>query len=850
MYRNTTSSEWEERQIKYLIRKKTDGTITVFLSLILILILSLLVTIVEGARVNTTKIFTERALSTAMDSVLARYYGPLWEEYHIFGYYHQNSQTQIPLEIQKYMQYTLQPSFELDEKKIGDSYQFYKADINRINITNTTKLTDYQGELFVNEAVEYMKYKELGKGMEFILNKFSLLDSPKQISYVYEKKQELEEKIVEMDTNILQLMKLLDGLKTSKNGIVLTKKGKLSSNEYFVKKILLTKPSSKEVEINHNEVFLAVKDHYINPNERITTIQNKLDQLIKRIKDEEELNKNLSVLLQEINLKKGYLNQLQTDGSKTKEIAIQITTLKNEISKLEQSKKGSEKELKNLKKEKTKIISEIEKEEGKLKDLFDKVKPFINDAIACINHLINKAEVAAPLLKEYKKYLYGQRNSMDESTFQGLEENAKELEKYIELGENHYDFKKMKSILEDNLNIMISLQQLAKQARDNRSKQNVVECKTNYSSMVGVIKQYKIKGLRMDYSSLVIDKSSKQDPIKEINSLLKKGIVSLLMDPDTISDGKLDNVTLPSDIVSLSSTKTDIITQFKNFFKSASGDKNPSGLGNVFNSLGMNADISSVLSKSINGVAERLLYLEYLKEHFYNYKYDVVKGSQKPSVLNYELEYFTEGKTKDIDNLSSVVMKITLLRTIMDFATIISDSTKRNEARALAVGIVGFTGLPILVGVIQTIILLIWSFAEALLDVCAMLMGKEVPIIKKKASLSLPEIFMINRSFLQKKASSFPKTKEISLLYTDYLYIFLLVKGKEALASHAMDLVQENLKIRYHQYDFSMERCLYGFEVAADFTLPSNFTSISPVQGIFTNSKKGLPYKLSMAYSY
>ena len=77
-------------------------------------------------------------------------------------------------------------------------------------------------------------------------------------------------------------------------------------------------------------------------------------------------------------------------------------------------------------------------------------------------------------------------------------------------------------------------------------------------------------------------------------------------------------------------------------------------------------------------------------------------------------------------------MQITLLRTVMDFASIVGDSTKRNEARALAILLVGFTGLPILIGITQAIILLAWSFAEALLDVCALMMGKEIPVIKKK----------------------------------------------------------------------------------------------------------------------
>ena len=65
--------------------KKKDGSITVFLTLILLLILSLIMTILEGARISVAQVFAERALITSMDSLLAEYYRPLFDEYHIFA---------------------------------------------------------------------------------------------------------------------------------------------------------------------------------------------------------------------------------------------------------------------------------------------------------------------------------------------------------------------------------------------------------------------------------------------------------------------------------------------------------------------------------------------------------------------------------------------------------------------------------------------------------------------------------------------------------------------------------------------------------------------------------------------
>ena len=59
--------------------KETKASITVFLSLVLFLILALLLTTIEGARVITAKTVAERSLNTAMDSVLAEFYAPLME---------------------------------------------------------------------------------------------------------------------------------------------------------------------------------------------------------------------------------------------------------------------------------------------------------------------------------------------------------------------------------------------------------------------------------------------------------------------------------------------------------------------------------------------------------------------------------------------------------------------------------------------------------------------------------------------------------------------------------------------------------------------------------------------------
>ena len=60
------------------------GEITAFLSLIFLLILSLVGTSLESARVNVGRSFADRSLQNAMESLYTEYCRPLWEDYHLF----------------------------------------------------------------------------------------------------------------------------------------------------------------------------------------------------------------------------------------------------------------------------------------------------------------------------------------------------------------------------------------------------------------------------------------------------------------------------------------------------------------------------------------------------------------------------------------------------------------------------------------------------------------------------------------------------------------------------------------------------------------------------------------------
>jgi hypothetical protein len=123
-----------------------------------------------------------------------------------------------------------------------------------------------------------------------------------------------------------------------------------------------------------------------------------------------------------------------------------------------------------------------------------------------------------------------------------------------------------------------------------------------------------------------------------------------------------------------------------------------------------------------------------------------------------------------------------------------------------------------------------WSFAEALLDTCAIMQGKAIPILKSDIILELPDLFLISRDYLKQKTAAFTDTKELSFSYQDYLGVFLIMKNKEDLLFRSMDLIQENIKLRYAVESFHIDHCIYGFEAEADFAAGSKFTGFTFLQ--------------------
>ncbi len=820
-----------------MLREK-EGSITVFLSLILLLILAITMTTVETARVNGAKIYTERALQTAMDSVLSEYYLPLFKEYHLFGldgsYVSDSLDPEaISGKLKDYMEYTFNPGKELEDLS-GEPYEYfniYGIDTANVSINQTETLMDFEGELFINQAVSYMKYKEIGDGLESFLPKLAVTQETKKAQEALAEKQETEENLYEIDERILSLMRLIDGITINEKGVKVNRDGKIAIQDNFVKKIYTLPVTKTNLGIQNELVYHSLSGHYVNPDHIIDSALEDIASLNENAVKKEAANETCQ------RLKAAYQS-----GNKDPE---ELSALRKSISK-------AKKKLDNYKKTEKNLIKALNSRIKELNELVEGTLPVIKSAQKIIDELIPMQGEAGLKIQDYEDFLSENKEKLSEEFYQGLLEDLYHMEKYKGADtegslKNQYDFTGMKDTLKKDEAI------LSKIKPDTRitataDEESWSELKTVFIEIRSSMAAYSYDKLQFDYSTLV--KPIESDSFfSGIKSMLEEGIMGLVIeDMDKISDKKLSRAELPSTVHQIQSGEEpgDIISSISEMNLSGGEDL----FSGIMDDFGKGIDFKETALNGVEGAGNFLLLQEYLSEHFGSFGEADLKNEIK--ALDYELEYIIMGKSSDYDNLKAVFMRILLIRTAMNLITLLSDRKSNEEARALAIGFVGFTGLPALVEITKMIILTVWAFAESLVDICALLQGKTVPLLKKSSEIriELYEIFNLNKAFIKSKSDKIQENKTlIDLGYQDYLRLFLYMESQENKSFRAMDLIQENIRLNYED-TFYIKNCIYGFQAEAEFRMDSRFIKLPFIKKLLNNEDYSYVFHAVLEQAY
>lgn len=199
------------------------------------------------------------------------------------------------------------------------------------------------------------------------------------------------------------------------------------------------------------------------------------------------------------------------------------------------------------------------------------------------------------------------------------------------------------------------------------------------------------------------------------------------------------------------------------------------------------------------GWYEKILATEYAENYLSSYT-----APREDRALTYEFEYVAAGKGTDRENLEAVVERLLLMREAANVLHILSDEEKRIMTEEMAAALVGFTGNPAVVKVVEYGLIGAWAYVESILDVRALLAGDAIAFVKSDEQWTSR---LSNLSqFLTGSARA--DNCENGWRYQQYLKGFLYVLTEKNLAYRMMDVMEQNIRSIYAYRNFRMDYTL------------------------------------------
>ncbi len=243
------------------------------------------------------------------------------------------------------------------------------------------------------------------------------------------------------------------------------------------------------------------------------------------------------------------------------------------------------------------------------------------------------------------------------------------------------------------------------------------------------------KGMKFDYSQIDFNAdSSGLSAIKKVRQMITDGILALVMDTDNISEKTI--------------TYGDLATSMSGKY-----DENIS---------------------VADAIKEEALMNEYLMMRFKCFTDYFEESADDTDCLDYTLEYILCGRDSDKGNLEQTMLELSGIRTGMNMAYLITDQSKKAQALTLATSALGFTGNMALIKGGQYLIMSIWAYGEAIMDMRNIYAGKKVKLIKSSQSWKLSLEGLLNMTFDTDKEAD-----DEGLDYKDYIRMLLLMESAE-----------------------------------------------------------------------
>lgn len=238
-------------------RNCSRAEITVFLSLISLVLLALLGTMVEVTRGKVCQVHGRRTLKAASYSLLTEYSRPLYEEYRLF--FLEDAGTPFETSIAEYAADILEP-----ESVSGKRTDFYAGTLTAVKVGQKQYVGDEGCEAMKRQICSYMKGQLATDALETFCRKTEPVGDLGKKAGNLEQKAAEEKEAAQSGKKLLELMKLIDGVSYSG--------GKIWGQDYFVKMFCVGEKKSERLGITEVSVWNAIKGKVIRVDRELNRI--------------------------------------------------------------------------------------------------------------------------------------------------------------------------------------------------------------------------------------------------------------------------------------------------------------------------------------------------------------------------------------------------------------------------------------------------------------------------------------------------------------------------------------------------------------------------------------------------
>ena len=139
--------------------KRLNGSITIYFTFAIILIISVIMSVTEMARINCQKLYLQLATDASIDSMASLFHRDLYKYYNLYGVEYRTLDM-LKTEYISYMEPFLSDG-------VNDINNWYIGKIDENSVDLKFKLLMEDGN-FEKEIINYMKYDVVGKAISFL----------------------------------------------------------------------------------------------------------------------------------------------------------------------------------------------------------------------------------------------------------------------------------------------------------------------------------------------------------------------------------------------------------------------------------------------------------------------------------------------------------------------------------------------------------------------------------------------------------------------------------------------------------------------------------------------------------